>query len=154
IAWELTMAFLAIVFVAVGFAIDQAGLDVRPALESIELALTGVFLVEFALRFGASRDRWAYLRGHWIDFVALAPPLRGARPLRLLRLLRMVRAFAGVYRAALHLERIVRYRGFAWLVVSWLGVMVLSSVAMYVAELGVNQTVDSPFEPSGGALRR
>jgi voltage-gated potassium channel len=146
IAWELGMAFLAVVFVAVGFALDEAGADARPALESMELLLTGVFIAEFALRFSASRDRAGYLRGHWIDLVALAPPARGARPLRLLRLLRLVRAFAGVYRAALHLERIVRYRGFAWLVVAWLSVMVVSSAVLYVAEKGANKAVDSPFD--------
>jgi voltage-gated potassium channel len=146
VAWELAMAFLAILFVAVGFAIDEAGPDVRPALEILELALTVVFLVEFVTRFGAAHDRTAYLRGHWLDLVALAPPLRGARPLRLLRLLRMIRAFAGIYRASLHLERVVRYRGFAWLVVCWLGVMVVTSVALYVAEKGANAAVDSPFD--------
>jgi voltage-gated potassium channel len=146
VAWELGMAFLAILFVAVGFAIDEAGADVRPTLETLELVLTAVFVVEFASRFASAHDRPAYLRGHWIDLVALAPPLRGARPLRLLRLLRLVRAFAGIYRASLHLERMVRYRGFAWLVTSWLGVMVLTSIALYVAERGVNTAIDSPFD--------
>src|SRR5256885_13027684 len=40
----------------------------------------------------------------------------------------------------------VRVRGFGWLVVSWLGVMVVTSVALFVAEKGVNKTVDSPFD--------
>jgi voltage-gated potassium channel len=105
-----------------------------------------VFVAEFAVRFGAAHDRGRYLRGHWLDLLALAPPLRGARPLRLLRLLRMVRAFAGIYRASLHIERVVRYRGFAWLVVSWLGVMVVTSVALYVAENGINGAIDSPLD--------
>jgi voltage-gated potassium channel len=146
VAWELVMAFLAILFVAVGLAIDDAGTDVRPALEVLELGLTAIFALEFVTRLGFSRDRKAYLRGHWIDFIALAPPLRGARPLRLLRLLRLVRAFAAVYRATLHVERIVRYRGFAWLVVSWLGVLLATSIAMFVAERGVNDAVESPFD--------
>jgi voltage-gated potassium channel len=146
VAWELGMAFLALVFVAVGFAIDEAGPDVRPLLESLELVLTTLFVLEFASRFLAAHDRSAYLRSHWIDLVALAPPLRGARPIRLLRLLRLVRAFAGIYRASLHLERIVSYRGFAWLVTSWLGVMVLTSIALYIAERGVNAAIESPFD--------
>jgi voltage-gated potassium channel len=124
VAWELTMAVLAVAFVGAGFAIDQVGPDVRPGLEIAELLLTAVFLIEFVARFGAAFDRTAYLRRHWIDILALAPPIRGARALRLLRLLRLVRAFAGVYRASLHVERILRYRGFAWLVVAWLAVMV------------------------------
>jgi voltage-gated potassium channel len=58
----------------------------------------------------------------------------------------MVRVFAGVYRASLHLERVIRYRGFAWLVVAWLGVMVVSSMALYVAENGVNEAIDTPLD--------
>jgi voltage-gated potassium channel len=146
LAWELAMAFLAIVFVAVGFAIDGAGAATRPALEATELILTTVFAIEFGGRLLAAHDRRAYLRGHWIDALALAPPLRGARPLRLLRLLRLVRGFAGIYRAAMHLEAVVRYRGFAWLVVSWLAVMLVSSIALFVAEKGINTTIESPFD--------
>jgi voltage-gated potassium channel len=146
LAWELAMAFLAIVFVAVGFAIDEVGPATRPALEAAELILTAVFAIEFGGRLLAAHDRRAYLRGHWIDALALAPPLRGARPLRLLRLLRLVRGFAGIYRAAMHLEAVVRYRGFAWLVVSWLAVMLVSSVALFVAEKGINTTIESPFD--------
>jgi hypothetical protein len=54
--------------------------------------------------------------------IALAPPIRVARVLRLLRLLRLVRAFAGIYRAGLHLNALARHRGFAWLLLVWLGV--------------------------------
>ena len=57
-----------------------------------------------------------------------------------------MRAFAGVYRAATHLEGIARHRGFAWLLVSWLAVMVLCSIALYAAEHGINKTVASPFD--------
>jgi hypothetical protein len=61
-------------------------------------------VAEFVNRILAAHDRTKYLRGHWIDVVALAPPLREARLLRLLRLLRLVRAFAGVYRASMHVQ--------------------------------------------------
>ena len=46
----------------------------------------------------------------------------------------------------MHLEGVVRYRGFAWLVVSWLAVMLVTSIALFVAEKGVNKAVDSPFD--------
>lgn len=146
IAWELSMAVLAVAYVAIGFGIDQAGDQVRPALEVAELALTAIFGAEFATRFLAAHDRMGYLRGHWVDVLALAPPVRGVRILRLLRLLRLVRAFAGVYRALLHLEALTRHRGFAWLVVGWLAVIVVCSIGLYVAENGVNEAVDSPFD--------
>jgi voltage-gated potassium channel len=146
IAWELAFGFLAIVFVALGFLIDEAPEGTRPGLEAIELALTGVFILEFATRFLAAHDRVRYLRGHWIDIVALAPPIRAARALRLLRLLRLVRAFAGIYRASMHLDRMARHRGFAWLLVAWLSVMVICSIALYAAEHGLNKAIESPFD--------
>ncbi len=43
IAWELLMAALAVVYVAVGFAVDDASEGARPVLEALELSLTLVF---------------------------------------------------------------------------------------------------------------
>jgi voltage-gated potassium channel len=146
IAWELAFGLVAIVFVALGFIIDEAPEGTRPGLEAIEIALTGLFLAEFSSRLLAAHDRARYLRSHWIDIVALAPPIRAARALRLLRLLRLIRAFAGIYRASIHLERMARHRGFAWLIVAWLGVMVICSIALYAAEHGLNKAIESPFD--------
>lgn len=146
IGWELTMGALAVVFVALGFLIDEVSTGSRPELEALEWAVTGLFVAEFGARIAAAHDRAQYLRGHWIDLVALAPPVRAARVLRLLRLLRLVRTFAGVYRVAMHLDGLARHRGFAWLVVAWLGVMVSCSIALYAAEHGINKTLESPFD--------
>jgi voltage-gated potassium channel len=66
--------------------------------------------------------------------------------LRLLRLLRLVRAFAGVYRAAMHLHGLARHKGFAWLLLAWLGVMAVCSAWLYIAEHGINKAVDNPFD--------
>ena len=114
VAWELAMAALAVVYVALGFIVDEVE-GARPEIGAIELGLTGIFVAEFGSRILAARSRTAYLRGHWIDVVALAPPIRGARALRLLRL---VRAFAGIYRAGLHLNALARHKGFAWLLLA------------------------------------
>jgi voltage-gated potassium channel len=146
VAWELAMAALAIVYVALGYLIDDLQPGERPEIEAAELILTGIFAVEFVSRILASRSRTGYLRGHWIDVVALAPPIRGARVLRLLRLLRLVRAFAGIYRAGLHLQALARHRGFAWLLLAWLGVMAVCSAWLYVAEHGYNKTLENPFD--------
>jgi voltage-gated potassium channel len=146
VAWELTMGALAMVWVALGFLIDEVGSGVRSDLELVELALTGVFVVEFGSRLAAAHDRTQYVRGHWIDALALAPPIRALRVLRLLRLLRLVRAFAGFYRAAMHVQGLARHRGFAWLIVAWLSVMVVCSAFVYQAEHGVNKLITSPFD--------
>jgi len=146
VAWELTMGALALVWVGLGFAIDQIGSGLRPDLETAELALTAIFVVEFLSRLYAAHDRRQYLRGHVIDGLALVPPIRALRVLRLLRLLRLVRAFAGFYRVAMHLQGIARHRGFAWLIVAWLSVMALTSAFVYFAEHGANALFDSPFD--------
>jgi voltage-gated potassium channel len=146
VAWELTMAALAVLFVVTGFAADDASGEWRPRLELLDLFLTGVFVAEFTSRFAASYDRRSYLRGHWIDLVALIPAARIGRLGRLLRLLRLVRAFSGVHRAAVHVGRLAHHRGLAWLVSAWLGVAVICSMALYVAENGVNKMVTSPVD--------
>jgi voltage-gated potassium channel len=146
VAWELAMAAMAIVYVALGFIVDDLQPGERPEIEAAELAMTGLFVLEFASRFLAARSRSGYLRGHWIDVIALGPPIRALRVLRLLRLLRLVRAFAGLYRAGLHLHGLANHKGFAWLLSAWLGVMVLCSAWMYIAEKGINKAVENPFD--------
>ena len=115
VAWELVMAALAIVYVVVGFAGDTADRSLSAWLRPVEAVVTAIFVLEFGTRFMASFDRRAYLRGHWIDLVALAPTVREVRILRLLRFLRLIRAVAGIYRAfgvpvlhrvAWHLQRV------------------------------------------------
>ena len=144
--WELTMAALAIAYVGIGFAGDATSGATRTNLEALDLGLTIIFVAEFGSRFGATFDRAAYLRGHWIDLFALIPVARGVRVLRLLRLLRLVRAFAGLYRTLEHFERMARHRGLAWLFVAWLTVMVICSAILYTAEVGINKAIGSPLD--------
>ncbi len=146
VAWELGFALLAIVFVAVGFAADGATPEWQPYLEALDFGLTLVFLLEFSSRLWAAPSRQTYLRGHWIDLVALVPVVRGVRVFRLVRLLRLVRAFAGIGRALAGMERLARHRGLVWLFAAWAGVMVLCSLGLYAAENGVNQAIESPLD--------
>ncbi len=146
IAWELGMAALAVAYVVIGFAGDDADPTARPALDAAETVLTALFAAEFASRFLASYHRGRYLRGHWIDLVALVPVARGLRIARLLRLLRLVRSFAGVYRAMSHVGRMVNHRGLGLLITAWLGVMVICSAGLYIAENSVNDAIGSPLD--------
>jgi voltage-gated potassium channel len=146
IAWELAMGFLAIVYVAVGFAQDDAAATPSPALFALETTLTAIFVAEFVVRFGASRDRRAYLRGHWIDLVALIPVARGLRIARLLRVLRLVRFFAGTYRAVVRAERMRGAEGIALVVVAWGAVTLISCIALYAVESDINPSLRSPLD--------
>jgi voltage-gated potassium channel len=140
VAWELTFAMLALAFVATGF------IEGVPWLLWLDATITAIFLAEFTTRLAASYDRRAYLRGHWVDIFALIPAFRGFRLLRLLRLFRLVRFFAGIYRAMGQYERVARNRGVLLLVMVWLGVVVITSMAFFVAEVNINENVSSPMD--------
>ncbi len=90
-----------------------------------------------------------YLRGHWVDLIALIPVIPALlgnpsldllRFLRLLRLLRLVRVFSGVYRALVDIEQIARYRGVAGLVAIWLSVVAICTMGFYLAEINAPDT--------------
>jgi voltage-gated potassium channel len=142
VVWELSFAALALLFVLIGVVPAEEATWVIP----VEWALTLVFAAEFFSRLWAAGSRRAYVRGHWIDVVALVPPTRGLRVLRLLRLLRLIRAFAGFARGFSAMARLARHRGLIWLLAAWVGVMVLTSMALYIAENGTNELVNSPFD--------
>ena len=141
VASELAFAGLAVAFVSLAALPEDT-----PWLPGVELAITAIFAAEFLARLAVAPDRGAYVRGHWIDVVALVPPIRGLRILRLLRLLRLLRAFAGVARALTSIERLAEHRGLIWLLTAWIAVMLLTSIGLYLAEVGVNEAVTSPLD--------
>jgi voltage-gated potassium channel len=83
VAWELINAAITLVYVVLAFQQDQgtAGL-----VSAGVLAISGIFLVEFLLRFYDSPTRLAYLKGHWLDLISCIPVVGSLRALRLLRL--------------------------------------------------------------------
>lgn len=131
------MAGLAVVFVGVGF-LDETDLTI-----ATERALTIVFALEFVGRLTIAPDRRAYIRGHWIDLVALLPTTRA---LRLLRLLRLLRASAGLFRALSQVERLAAHRGLVWLFVIWLSVAVICSIWLFAVEAETNEAISSPLD--------
>jgi voltage-gated potassium channel len=146
VAWELTMAALSVAFVVVGLVAESASEAESVGYTAIEIGLTAFFMAEFGTRIAASRDRRRYLRGHWIDLLALIPTIRGFRLFRLVRLLRLVRAFAGVYRALSRIERFAANRTLVLLFMAWLTVAIICSSALYFAESGVNPAIREPMD--------
>jgi len=146
VGWELAFAALAVVFVLLGFVPAADDPATAGAIYVIEWVITGVFIAEFASRLWASESRPAYARGHWVDLISCIPPVRWFRWFRLLRLLRLVRAFAGIGRAMTSAERLANHKGLIWLFVAWIGVMFLCAVGLYIAEVGVNEAIQSPFD--------
>src|SRR5207248_1733693 len=91
LAWDLSMAVLALLFLGLGFFEDHpAGALNEPTLTPVEYAITLIFAAEFALRFYVAASRRAYLKAHWIDLLALVPTIRWLRFLRLGRFVRVI----------------------------------------------------------------
>src|SRR5260370_20122533 len=82
--WELTMAVLRLIYVALAVLVDEG---TSQTIEAILAVLALIFFLEFAGRFLDADSRLEYLRVHWIDLVTCLPAIG---PLRLLRLLRLV----------------------------------------------------------------
>src|SRR3954463_274572 len=109
IAWELSFAGLAVLFVALAFVPVESGSTEELTLAALEWVITGIFIAEFGSRLWAAESRRAYVRGHWIDLISCIPPTRWARGFRLVRLLRLVRAFAGLGRALTSVQRLANH---------------------------------------------
>ena len=146
VAWELAFAGLAVVFVAFAFVPTVPGSATEAAVLTAEWIITATFIAEFTSRLWASESRVGYVRGHWIDLISCIPPVRWFRWFRILRLLRLVRAFAGVGRALTSLDRLARHKGLVWLLVAWVGVMLLCAFGLYISEYGVNGAVAGPLD--------
>ena len=90
LAWDLTMAVLALAYVGLGFVEDSIPTAVYERwFAPVEIVITLVFIAEFVSRIWAAESRLVYLRHHWIDLVALLPAVRLLRFLRAARFLRV-----------------------------------------------------------------
>jgi|ERR1700682_2870789 len=93
LAWDLSMAGLALLYIGLGLVEDHPlGVLRSQTVIPIEIGITGIFLAEFAVRFYAAPSRSRYLRAHWIDLLALLPAIRYLRFLRLGRLVYLFQA--------------------------------------------------------------
>ena len=130
----------------VGLRPGRRGAATEASVSALEWLITGIFIAEFTSRLWAAESRRGYVRGHWIDLISCVPPGRWLRTFRLLRLLRLIRTFAGVGRALGHVQRLAGHKGLMWLLIAWVGVMLLSAVGLYVSEVGVNRAVSEPLD--------
>ena len=154
IAWESFMIVLAIVFVSLGFVPDWTELSPQ-ALETvfrIEDVITAIFVLEFVIRISAAPSKLNYLRGRWLDLLALLPAIRflrmarGLRVLRLLRLLVLFRLFASLDRVTGDLKVMSARTGLQWALFLIVVVMIIGAEVMYVAEQGINPNLHSYWD--------
>lgn len=157
LAWDLSLGGLALVFLVVGFLEDHpfAGFDAH-LLASLDGAITGLFIAEFALRWYAADSRRHYLARHWIDLLALLPAIRALRFLRLGRAVYLLQA-ARVFRIGI-LVRFLTQVDRASKDLSWVakrnGVHLFFVVAAAIVVLGglLVWDLESPTNPSFHSL--
>ncbi|MBT9584921.1 ion transporter [bacterium] len=99
-----------------------------------QAVITGIFVVELSIRYGASRELRSFVRDCWLDILAILPGLQvfrigaGLRVLRLLRILRLAR-LVKIYSLPASTRT-----------VQSLGVIVLLAAAVLVGTLGLAAT--------------
>lgn len=146
--WEIFMMAMAVAFVTLGFVphwlhFSPGALSV---VDKVDWAITGLFVVEFAVRFWAARSRKQYLREHWLDLVAIIPTpflrafrvARLARVARLLRLLILIRFFRDLDSLFLHMKGIGRQWSFFKFLIGTVVVVAVSAGIANAAEKSVN----------------
>src|SRR2546430_10018800 len=140
--WELVMASLTLVYVALSLVVDQGG----TALVNAAVAILAVlFLAEFSSRCWDSQSRFVYLREHLIDLISCLPfigPLRLLRLLRLLGLLRLAHEIRDI--AYLRAEVSGESSSLTWIVwptalLLWLG----AADGLWIVEKGQNAAIHS-----------
>jgi len=144
VAWELGNAAITVVYVVLAFQQDQgtAGL-----VSTGVLAISGIFLLEFSLRFYDSPSRLAYLtQRHWLDLVSCIPVVGSLRALRLLRLTAFFRlgATARVFGLGVSASEKVPGGTGLWLlgpilIIVWVG----AAYGYYELEHGFNPRINS-----------
>lgn len=101
-----SIAVVVLILISVGLVVMHLTLPhddpwQRP-LETIQTAITLVFVVEIGAKLYVAPDRLRFLAQYWVDIVAIIPWAQSLRVLRILRLLR-------VFRAAMILSRRIRF---------------------------------------------
>jgi voltage-gated potassium channel len=164
LAWDLTMAVLALAYVVLTPFEDKIGWHPGFLTEGnvvlIELVITLVFVAEFTLRFYAAESRRGYLRHHWIDLIALVPAVRALRFLRVgrlvyvlemarfLRLGVLVRLLAEIERAGGRIRWIARHNSVHVFLALAVGMVVLGGALVWDLEHNSN----AQFKSFGDAI--
>ncbi len=89
------MVFLAILSLVILIVESAFGRGIDPAHRRIlfiaDLAIVGIFILEFSIRLGRAQRKWHFVLSHWYDVIGMIPvghPM--FRSFRLLRILRIV----------------------------------------------------------------
>lgn len=144
LVWELAFAALALLYVGLDLFFETADPQTAALVDMAEIALTALFVAEFALRLFAAPDKSTHLRRHWMDAAALVPPIRALRALRLIRLIRVV---SGAGRAGMSVPALAKHGAFVSLLTTWIGLGIVLSLVVFTAERGdPGSNVNTPLD--------
>jgi voltage-gated potassium channel len=130
--WDVVMAVLTVLYVLLGFFEDPQRSNVA---EVVVWVLSGLFFLEFLLRFLDDSRPTLYLRDHWIDLVTSFPAIGPLRLLRLLRLLRVFNSARLVKRLAADRGDASTTAGLRFLITTVFAFWLLAGYAFFVTEL-------------------
>lgn len=130
VVYEAVMVALAVLVIALLAQPDEG------VYRTLNLAIWGVFLVDYLLRLAFSGDRRMFLRRNAIDLIAIMPAdvFRAARVLRVLRVLRLLRAAAVLWRVSATVRAIMGTNGLSWVLAVTGVVVVLGAGAVLAVE--------------------
>ena len=130
----LEMPMLVLGFVWLGLLIAEFIWGLSPFLEWFGLAIWGVFILDFLLKFTLAPKKTAYLKSNWLTLLALIlPALRIFRIVRVMRVFRgvqLVRVFTSVNRGMGALGKTMERRGFMY-------VLALTAIVTFAGAAGM-----------------
>jgi voltage-gated potassium channel len=136
------MAILTVVYVLLGFFEDP---DRWNAAEVVVWTLSGLFFLEFLLRFLDDPRPHVYFRDHWIDLVTCIPTVGPLRLLRLLRLLRVFNSARAIRKLAADRGDASTTAGLRFLATTVFAFWLLAGYAFYVTELNQPKSMVHSF---------
>jgi voltage-gated potassium channel len=130
----LEMPMLVLGFVWLGLLIAEFIWGLSPFLEWLGLAIWGIFILDFLLKFTLAPAKFEYIKSNWLTLLALIlPALRVFRIIRVLRVLRgvrLVRVVTSVNRSMGALGKTMQRRGFMY-------VLALTAIVTFAGAAGM-----------------
>ncbi|HEV7331487.1 MAG TPA: ion transporter [Flavisolibacter sp.] len=132
------MIFLGFVWLAL--LVVELVWGLPPLLQTISLAIWGLFIIDFLLKFMLAPDKLAFIKKNILTAISLLiPALRVFRVLRFFRLfrgIRLIRVVSSLNRTMKSLGATMKRRGFGYVVLLSLVVTFGGAAGMYAAEKG------------------
>ena len=151
-AW-LEVPMLVLAFVWLGLFVAEMVYGVSPLLEYAGHVIWAAFVLEFVLGFVLAPGKFAYLRSNWLKLLAVAAPAlrlfrivaiaRLARTARVARSLRLLRLVSSLNRGMKALGASFGRRGFGYVLVFTVIVLVVGAAGMYGFERDEDRGLDS-----------